>query len=761
LEQQIVIVNPDSLLPCAPGEVGEIWLRGGSVAQGYWNRPDETEATFHARIAGTGDGPFLRTGDLGCQQAGELFVTGRLKDLLIIRGRNHYPQDIEGAVERCDAALRPGCGAAFTIGTAGAEAAEERLVIVQEVDNRSRHRAAELIEKIRAAIAEEHELAPFGVALIKPGGIPKTSSGKIQRRACREAYLNGELDIVAQWQSADLSESAESPVKAAAEIESVEELEAWLQDLAARRLNTPRAELDTQRPLAHYGLDSLGAVELAHEIETALGLSVVEPLQSLALAQIAALAFPWLAGRRRVKPEAAGATRSGPQPLSHGQRALFFLQQFEPQSSAYNIANAARIRSAVDVAALRRAFQSLVDRHSILRATFGQKGGEPWQQVQDRADARFNLADGAAWTEEQLRVAMETESNRPFDLSMGPLLRVSLFARGAEDLVLLLVAHHIAADLWSLALWLRELGRFYDAELAGQQADLPPVAFDYLDFAEWHRQTLASEEGRRLEKFWNAQLAEVPPPLALPVSRAQAPETAGPAGIRAFTISPELAQTLKAMGREQNATLYVVLLAALQALLRRFTGQEEFLIGSPTSGRNRVEWAGLAGYLVNPVILRADLAGDPSFVDALARARQTAREALAHQEYPFAFLAERLRAQRESMQAPPVQVMFVMQQTPALGDANLTAFALGAAGARIELGGLTLEALELPPVAAQFPLTLTVAEHNGGIAARWNYDRSLFDAESIDWLTASFQTLLAAIADEPGLRISRLPLLDA
>src|SRR3989440_8274859 len=193
--QKIVIVDPESLTQCLAGQVGEIWVSGPSVAQGYWQKPEETECTFRAYLAGTGEGPFLRTGDLGFLQDGELFVTGRLKDLIIIRGRNHYPQDIELTVEQCHPALRADCGVAFSVDVLN----EERLVIVQEVERQYRKlNVDEVVEVIRYAVAEEHELQVYAVVLVKTGSIPKTSSGKRQRRACREGFLARNLNVVGE-----------------------------------------------------------------------------------------------------------------------------------------------------------------------------------------------------------------------------------------------------------------------------------------------------------------------------------------------------------------------------------------------------------------------------------------------------------------------------------------------------------------------------------------------------------------------------------
>src|SRR5437588_1323266 len=194
--QKIVIVDPESLTQCLAGQVGEIWVSGPSVAQGYWQKPEETECTFRAYLAGTGEGPFLRTGDLGFLQDEELFVTGRLKDLIIIRGRNHYPQDIELTVEQCHPALPADCGVAFSVDASG----EERLVIVYEVERQYRNlNVDEVVESIRQAVAEHNALQVYAVVLIKMSSIPKTSSGKLQRRASRDAFLAGNLEVVGEW----------------------------------------------------------------------------------------------------------------------------------------------------------------------------------------------------------------------------------------------------------------------------------------------------------------------------------------------------------------------------------------------------------------------------------------------------------------------------------------------------------------------------------------------------------------------------------
>jgi acyl-CoA synthetase (AMP-forming)/AMP-acid ligase II len=223
LDQKILIVDPESLIPCSANQVGEIWVSGPSIAQGYWNRPEETQQSFHAYLADTGEGPFLRTGDLGFLQDGELFVTGRIKDVIIIRGQNHYPQDIELTVEKSHPALRTGCGAAFTVEVKGSE----RLVVVQEVERSYLRKLDmnEVVGNIRASVAAEHALQLYATVLVKTGSIPKTSSGKIQRHACRSGFLAGTLNVVEDW--------SENPQGKAKFLHLQAEVESVLQKLSA------------------------------------------------------------------------------------------------------------------------------------------------------------------------------------------------------------------------------------------------------------------------------------------------------------------------------------------------------------------------------------------------------------------------------------------------------------------------------------------------------------------------------------------------
>jgi acyl-CoA synthetase (AMP-forming)/AMP-acid ligase II/acyl carrier protein len=264
LGTEVLIVDPETLVPRGPDEVGEIWVDSPSVAQGYWNRPEESARVFEAVPAGeTGRRRFLRTGDLGFLREGELFVTGRLKDLVIIRGRNHYPQDIELTVQNSHPALRADGGAAFAVEVDGAE----RLVVVHEVDRHYRQNTNDVAEMARAAIVEEHEIAPYAVVLVRQNGVPKTSSGKVQRSACARAFLEGTLPVLSEWREGSMA----SEETAALASPSREDMETFLARQLSRGLQIPLDEIDVSQPFSSFGLDSAGTMTLLGEIESFFG----------------------------------------------------------------------------------------------------------------------------------------------------------------------------------------------------------------------------------------------------------------------------------------------------------------------------------------------------------------------------------------------------------------------------------------------------------------------------------------------------------
>ena len=754
--ERVVIVDPVSLIELKDGQVGEIWVYGPGVARGYWNRPEDTIRIFNAYLSDTGEGPFLRTEDLGFIENGELYITGRIKDLIIIRGLNHYPQDIEWTVERCHTALRLGCSAAFTIEVGG----EERLAIVQEVNARAEVDLDHVIETIREAVAAEHELQVYAIALIKPGQISKTSSGKIQRRASRQKFLEGTLEPLVEWRA-----SASEEVDAAELVPSTlsaEAINSWLVSQVAVKLSISLSDVHMDQPLVRYGLDSLTAVELAHSIETGLGvaLPMVSFLQGSSIAQLGAhVLSQWRGPHQPQTSSLVVAESENEYPLSYGQQGLWFLHNLAPESVAYNIARAMKIRAALDAAALRRALSALVDRHAALRTTFAISQGRPIQRVADRVELDLSHEDARHWTEAQLDERLSEESERAFDLERGPLLRINLFTRSSDEHILLLAAHHIIVDFWSLALLMQELVVLYKAEQSGARAALPALSSNYAAFVDWQRELLSSEEGERHWMYWHSQLSEELPVLNLPTTRPRPSVQTFHGTSVPLRLSAATARRLKSLSREHDATLYMTLLAAFQALLHRYTGQDELSVGSVTAGRTKAEFASLVGYFVNPLVFRATVSADATFESLLAQVRRSVLDAFEHQDYPFSMLVERLQAARDPSRSPLFQVMFSMHKAHLAGDEALSLFALGEAGARMNLGGLELESLPLKRRVAQFDLTLMMAEAGEELYATFEYNTDLFDVATIEQMAQSFQTLLEAVVANPAEKISRLPLL--
>ena len=564
-EQKVLIVQPESLTRCLPNQVGEIWVQGPSVAQGYWNRAEETDHIFRARLLDTSEGPFLRTGDLGFLDEDNLFVTGRLKDLIIIRGLNHYPQDIELTVEQSHPTLRPGCGAAFSVEADG----EERLVVVQELDHRQQPDSAEVMENIRQAVSECHELQVHTIILIKPGSIPKTSSGKIRRYACRDYFLAGRLETVAIWSGSTTpnSEAQPPPMASALKAGETKAIEFWLISQLAHRLGVNASQIDINQPITRYGLDSLLAVELMHELDAAFSirLPMTSFFESRTISELASQALSYRqepASAETAKLTAAQGSPVADQCLSPGQQALWFLHQLSPESSAYNLAGAARIKSELNVSALHRAFQSEANRHSSLRSTFAEVNGEAVQLVHESMDMFFQHEDASRWSEEELKKRLEHEANRPFDLKQGSLLRVYLFTHDSHDHTLLLVAHHIVADFWSLAVLVSELSIVYAAELSGCDAKLAPLSAQYTDYLRWQAEMLANDEGERLWQYWQQQLAGELPVLNLPVSGNRSLIQGYSGASYPFKLNAKLTHRLKELSRQEGVTLYMLLLAA-------------------------------------------------------------------------------------------------------------------------------------------------------------------------------------------------------
>jgi hypothetical protein len=451
------------------------------------------------------------------------------------------------------------------------------------------------------------------------------------------------------------------------------------------------------------------------------------------------------------------ASESPPfQPLSYNQQGIWFLYQLAPESMVYNVNFAARIRSNVDIPALRRAFQALVDRHPALRTTFSVLSGKPAQQVHQELGVHFVETDASGLNSEVLQSRLLEEAYRPFDLERGPVLRVNLFTCSAQEHVLLLVVHHIAIDFWSLAVLLTELGVLYAAEKAGVQALLPALDSQYTDYVRWQAEMLAGPEGERLWAYWQKQLSGQLPLLELPTDRPRPSVPTYRGASYDFHLNDELSRRLKELAKVQGATLYMVLLAAFHVILHYHTGQEDLLVGSPVLGRSRVEFEGIVGLFTNPVILRANCSGNPTFEAFLAQVRQTVLAALEHQDYPTLLLVERLRPARDLSRPPLCQVMFVLDKPHQLAEQGAPAFVLGDSGLRMNPGGLELEALPLEHRAATLDLVMLTIETVHSLSVSIRYNSELFDAATITRIAKHFETLLRHVVTQADARLNAL-----
>ena len=367
-------------------------------------------------------------------------------------------------------------------------------------------------------------------------------------------------------------------------------------------------------------------------------------------------------------------------PLSDNQQGIWFLCQLAPESSIYNVSFAGRIRSHVDSAAVRRAFQALVDRHPSLRTTIAVHSGKPVQQVHQQQAVNFEEVEASTWDSNEMQTRLVDATQIPLDLQRGPALRVRLYNRSADDHILLFVIHHIFVDFWSLAVLLNEFGILYGAEKTGQPAALPTLNLQYTDFVRWQKTMLASPAGEGLWDYWKRQLAGPLPVLNLPTDRPRPPVRTSRGAQHDFTVGGEMVRRLRALGKAEGATLYMVLLATFNLMLHVHSGQDDLLVASPMVGRSRSEFEGIVGFFANPVVLRADLSGNPTFRSFLAQVRRTVLAALEHQDYPTLRIVQRLRPPRDLSRPPLCQTMFVLDKPHRLAEQTAPEFALGDAG---------------------------------------------------------------------------------
>ena len=562
--------------------------------------------------------------------------------------------------------------------------------------------------------------------------LPLTQNGKVDRKALPEPGADG--------------------AAAQAYVAPRTQTEQLLSELWSDVLKLPR--IGAQDDFFELGGHSLLATQLISRIRRCFDIEL--PLRSLfEQPTIAALAPLVDAARARGDsidaPPLTPAPRDDSElPLSFAQQRLWFLDQLEPDSGFYNMAASLRLRGALREDALDAALRALMLRHEALRTRFPASDGAPIQSIASDADVVLRHIDLRALAHDardaQMKRLVEDEAQRPFDLSRGPLLRALLIALDEDEHALAFVLHHIVSDGWSIDILIRDVAESYTAFVEQRESKLAPLPIQYADYACWQRLWLQGDALQRQISYWRDTLAGAPPALELPTDHPR-PATQSYRGARlSFTASAEVTRRLKSLGRAADATLFMTLLAAFDVLLMRYSGQQDLCVGSPVANRTRLETEELIGVFVNTLVLRGDLSGDPRFVDLLARLRETVLDAQAHQDAPFERLVEELQPTRDPSRNPLFQTMFVLQNAPQR---------------RLDLPGLTIEAMPIEMRSAQFDLTLAVTEQDEMLAGELEYNIDLFDEATIARMARHFGVLLEAIAEDPELRLSELPLLDA
>jgi amino acid adenylation domain-containing protein len=436
-------------------------------------------------------------------------------------------------------------------------------------------------------------------------------------------------------------------------------------------------------------------------------------------------------------------------PMSFSQQRLWILHQLDPDGALYNTAFSLRFRGPARGDRVERCYQELVRRHEILRTSFTFRDGQPVQVIVPPTVAfppcreidlgHLSPAEREARWEE---LALE-EARRPFDLSSPPLLRVTWVRLADDDHVGLITLHHIVTDGWSHRVLLQELVVLYEAFTAGKPSPLPPLPVHYADFALWQRQRLQGQRLDDLLAYWKKQLAGVPP-LELPTDAPRRANGSLAGASVPVLLPPALTEALRAVGQQEGATLFMTVLAAFQALLHRYSGQDDIAVGTPVANRPRKEVEGLIGFFVNTLVLRGDLSGDPTFREFLRRLRDAALGAYDHQEVPFEKLVEELRPEREATLNPLFQVMFALDREAV--DA-------------LRRPDLTLEVRETDSGVARFDLLLYLEEGKRGLHGKLRYRTELFERATVDRLMGNFVSLLETIAEDPGRRLSEIGLL--
>ncbi|MEG3972562.1 amino acid adenylation domain-containing protein, partial [Microcoleus sp. T2B6] len=710
------------LQPVPIGIPGELHIAGVGLARGYLNRPDLTQEKFIPNpFSNKPSDRLYKTVDLARYLPdGNIEFLGRIDNQVKIRGFRIELGEIEAAI-----AQHP--------------AIRETVVIVRENATNDKQLVAYIVlcQDLVPRISDlpyflKQQLPDYMIpsAFVVLEALPLTPNGKVDRRALPAPDLRKEQE--------KFFVAPRTPI------------EEMLASIWGNILSIESA-VGVQDNFFELGGHSLLATQVISRMRDTFGIEL--PLRSLfeapTIAELASRVENSLKnGQSQEALPLIPIKRSEPIPLSFAQARLWFLDQLQPESAFYNIPLALRLFGQLNIVTLERAIQEIIQRHEVLHTNFTTLEGQPVQVIASSIDCQLQVVNLLHIRETEREIEAQrlakVEANRPFNLEQEPLVRGTVLQLGETKYVLLLTMHHIISDGWSLGVFVKELTELYTAFCSGKSPRLPELPIQYADFAVWQRQWLQGEILETQLNYWQQQLLDDPALLELPTDRPRPAVQTFQGAHQSFAISQELSLALVAYSKRTGITLFMLLLAAFQTLLYRYTGQDDIIVGTPIANRNRQEIEGLIGFFVNTLVLRTDLSGNPNFEQLLNRVREVALGAYAHQDLPFEQLVEALRPTRDLSYTPLFQVMF------ALDDALVPSF---------ELPELTVSSYPVEIGIAKFDLTLSMENRTSGLVAEWEYNTDLFDDETIARIARHFQTLLEAIAANPQQPISELPLL--
>jgi amino acid adenylation domain-containing protein len=719
-----VAVLDTHLRPVPVGVAGELCVGGVGVARGYLGRPELTAERFVPDADGAPGARLYRTGDKVRWLAdGQLEYLGRADFQVKVRGYRIEPGEVEAVLLG-----HPAVREAVVVAREGASG-NKRLVAYGVVREGQTADAAALRTWLKGKLPEY--MVPS--AFVPLEALPLTSSGKVDRDALPEP-------------------GSEHQPASASQVAPRTPLETTLAAMWTELLELDRVGVHDN--FFELGGHSLLATQVASRLRATFGVEL--PLRTLfeaptleALAARVEAALGNAASSTRV-PAPRRAERTGSIPLSFAQQRLWFLDQLEPGTAYYNIPAGLRLEGALDVGALQRAFDELLRRHESLRTTFRAEQGEPVQVIAPAFSLPLAVVDlrevSAPEREaEALRLATQ-EARRPFNLATGPLLRATVLRLEEQRHVMLLTLHHIISDGWSMGVLVREMAALYEAFRQDRASPLPELGLQYADYALWQRQWLRGEVLEARLEWWRKQLEDAPSVLELPTDRPR-PAVRTYRGATHLSLLPApLAGALESLSQREGATLFMTLMAAFQALLHRYSGQTDIVVGTDVANRDHAETESLIGFFVNQLVLRLRLGGDPTFRQLLAQTRQVSLDAYAQQDLPFEDLVRALNPERSMAHAPLFQVKLVLQNTTR---------------SVVELPGLRMESDAVDPATAKLDLTVLVSPSPEGLYCAWMYSMDLFDAPTMERMALHFQRVLEAVVAMGGeQRLSTLPLLS-